>query len=431
VGGLDQEKKNCLWDLGLSTIKSLETTDGILASGREEIFGCIFGRDSLITSLKLLTVYEKTQDEYFLQLVRKILFNLGTLQGKELTIESGEEPGKCIHEYRPANHEHLTQALLEPWYVYPDMSMRNYDSVDSTPLFLIALHRYFELSGDRIFIDDMLPHIEAALGWLLEYADSNGDAFVDYRFHHDRKHGGLRVQNWMDSSESLFHEDGSDVVYPIAPVEVQAYAYLALRVWSNYFLQTFQEYGEALFLRSQVLRSNFNQVFILEQSKDSFNMAAAIDGNGKPLVSVRSSIGHCLWASYLWGGKRECIVDEKYIPHIVRRVLSNDLFEPDAGIRTLSTLSKNYHSNSYHNGSIWPHDSSIIAEGMERFGYNDEARSVRSGLLSAISHFQTPIELFVYDSDGYREYTSPSGQKACREQAWCAATILKEVSFIN
>src|SRR4051812_21449824 len=97
-----------LWELGLKSIKELETEHGILASSRQEIYGCVFGRDSLITSLLLLRVHEKRKDQYFLYLVEKILRNLALLQGKEVNLESGEEPGKCIHEWRPTGHEHLT-----------------------------------------------------------------------------------------------------------------------------------------------------------------------------------------------------------------------------------------------------------------------------------------------------------------------------------
>jgi len=152
-----------LWNLGFDTIKELETDLGILASGKEEIYGCIFGRDSLITSLKLLRVYENTHDEYFAKLVRKILATLSDLQGKNINIESGEEPGKCIHEYRPNNHEHLTKRLEKPWFVYGDNIMRNYDSVDSTPLFLIACYRYFQLTNDQSFIDEYEKNIQQAL----------------------------------------------------------------------------------------------------------------------------------------------------------------------------------------------------------------------------------------------------------------------------
>src|SRR4051812_34834978 len=103
------------WNLGLEIIKELEIEQGILASGKEEIYGCIFGRDSLITSLKLLKTFERTNDPYFLGLARKIIIGLSRLQGQEINIESGEEPGKCIHEFRPGAHEHLTKNLERPW----------------------------------------------------------------------------------------------------------------------------------------------------------------------------------------------------------------------------------------------------------------------------------------------------------------------------
>src|SRR5690606_16033181 len=102
--------RNDLWNIGMDALRELETDRGIMASGREEIYGCVFGRDSLITALLLLRVYGKKKDPYLLQLVRKILIHLAKLQGREINVESGEEPGKIIHEYRTENHEHLTKA---------------------------------------------------------------------------------------------------------------------------------------------------------------------------------------------------------------------------------------------------------------------------------------------------------------------------------
>src|SRR3954471_20144884 len=101
----DQYTDNPLWHLGMKTLRELETERGILASSKNEIYGCIFGRDSLISALKLLRAYEKTGDPYFLGLTKKIILNLSYLQGSEVNIESGEEPGKIIHEYRPDNHD--------------------------------------------------------------------------------------------------------------------------------------------------------------------------------------------------------------------------------------------------------------------------------------------------------------------------------------
>jgi glycogen debranching enzyme len=426
------QKDNALWNLGFDTIKELETDLGIMASGREEIYGCIFGRDSLITSLKLLRVYEQTKDPYFLNLVKKVLENLSVLQGTTINIESGEEPGKCIHEFRTSNHEHLTKRSENPWYVYPDDTMRNYDSIDATPLLLIAFYRYLQASGDQAFIDEKIGTIKAALNWLTEYADTNGDGFIDYRLHADRKYGGLITQSWMDSTESVFHEDGSPIAYPIAPVEAQSYAFLAYRLWSIYFFHRDNALTEALDQKAESLKTAFNATFVMNDSV-GLVLAAGIDGNGKLLSSVRSSMGHVLWASLdeKRDGIQESILSANHIPELVNRIMAPDLFAPKAGIRTLSTYSSCYSANSYHNGSIWPHDTSIIAEGFELFGFKHEAQQIRTAVLSALTHFNTPIELFTYIDDMYAEYSSPLGQSACKKQAWSAASLLKEIVSEN
>lgn len=365
-------------------------------------------------------------------MVRKILINLSELQGREVNIESGEEPGKCIHEFRSSGHEHLTKNPADPWYVYPDGAMRNYDTVDATPLLLMALYEYYRLSDDRAFLEQIMPNVERALDWVLTYGDSNDDGFIDYRFPPERASGGLKTQNWMDSSESLFHEDGNPVAYPIAPVEVQSYAYVALKAWAHYFKELLPARSLQLEYRANTLKEMFNQRFVLRDG-GSFGLAFAIDGEGKQLTSARSSMGHCLWAS--WedeNGNKESILDEKYIPLLVKRLMAPDLFESRAGMRTLSSASKNFDPYSYHNGSIWPHDTSIIMAGMETFGFTQEAAELRVALLSAYTHFQTPIELFVFAEGEYREYRSSGGQEACKKQAWSAAGLVTgSLSLLN
>jgi glycogen debranching enzyme len=291
--------KDSLWNLAFTTIQELETETGILASGREEIYGCIFGRDSLITSLKLLRVYQRTQNEYLLTLVKKVLLNLSVLQGKEVNIESGEEPGKCIHEYRPENHEHLTRDLQPAWYLYSDGVMRIYDTVDATSLLLMTMYKYYAVSKDAAFIRQMMPTIESALDWIFEYGDANNDGFIDYQFHPKRTYGGLVVQSWMDSGESVFHEDGATPGYSIAPVEVQAYTYTALRMWGYYFATDVNDAKRAQQLneRAYELKQLFRERFVLGEGKD-FSLAFAIDGAGKPMTAARSSMGHCLWAAW-------------------------------------------------------------------------------------------------------------------------------------
>ena len=216
-----------LWNLGLKSLQELETPHGILASARDEAYGCLFGRDSLISSLELLRAYERTKNKYFLELVERSLRALANLQGRHENIESGEEPGKIIHEYRPEKHEHLTKLAEDPWFLYPEGVLRNYDSVDSTPLFLMAAHEYAK-AGDERFATTLMPAVRAALNWLKKF----DGGFVTYSFHPGRRHGGLKVQSWMDSEESLFFEESEErPEYPIAPVEVQAYAWAALRAW--------------------------------------------------------------------------------------------------------------------------------------------------------------------------------------------------------
>lgn len=413
--------------LGMETIKKLEAENGIVASARSEAYGCVFGRDSLITGLKLLSAYEKHPDEYILNLVQKILSGVALLQGRTINLESGEEPGKIIHEYRPDDHARLTARKIDPWYVYPDGVMRIYDSVDSTPLFLVLSARYATLAGDRKFLDIIAPSARSALQWLFDYGDKNGDGFFDYGRDSLRTHGGCFVQSWMDSNESLFHEDADTAVtLPVAAVEVQGYAYAALRMWGELLRETDVGYAVLLTGRADKLKRLFNEKFLSANPQGKPFIASGIDGAGKQIRAIRSSVGHLLWlVAWDTDGKPDSILDTRHVPLVVERLMQPDMFEPQAGIRTLSALSNRFAAYSYHNGSIWPHDTSIIAEGFENFGYHEEARLVRLALFAAFAHFKTPLELFVYDNGAYAEFNA-EGHVACREQAWSAATMIAD-----
>jgi len=418
--------------MGLQAIRDLETPDGLLASGRNEAYGCIFGRDSLISALELLRAYEREPNEYYLHIVEKVLRSLSNLQGRYLNLESGEEPGKIVHEYRPERHEHLTQLAEDPWFLYPEGVMRNYDTVDATPLFLMTVAAYARLAftdEQKRFVTSMLPSVRAALRWVMKF-----DSFLTYSFHPDRKHGGLRVQSWMDSTESVFYEDSDErPPYPIAPVEVQAYAWSALKSWADILAHDPNEedrtFACELETRAGELKRDFNRAYVLQSSR-SFAMAFAIDGNGKALTSARSSMGHVLWASYVAEGRpHESILASEYVTALRNRLLKPDLFVAQAGIRTLSSKSRHYNPVSYHNGSIWPHDTALLADGLENFGYTEDAARVRRALLRAYAHFNTPIELFAWDR-GFKEYSHPNGSGACKVQAWSAAGLLSVTSSI-
>lgn len=396
--------------MGMDAIRSLETERGILASGR----------DSLITSLLLLRVYEKTQDQYLLDLVRKILLNLAKLQGREHNRESGEEPGKIIHEFRPDNHEHLTKHLEHPWFLYPDGILRNYDSVDATPLFLIAVERYYVLSKDEEFLDLVTGNVSDALAWLLNAMDAHPDGLVAYEVHPERVHGGLRVQSWMDSDESLFFEDREDQpAYSIAAVEVQAYAYRALSVWQLRLMEDEPDLAKLLLERARHLREHFYEHFMLPNGTPAF----AVDGQGRMLTSARSSMGHLLWMGARDRGTFFSLLAPEDVGRVVERLMKPDLFVPGAGIRSLSSESSKFAVQSYHNGTIWPHDTALIALGMHDAGFEKEAREVRRALIAAYAHFKTPIELFAYERE-LKAYEGPRGQRSCQTQAWSAAGLL-------
>lgn len=413
-----------LWEMGMQAIRDLETEEGILASGREELYGCIFGRDSLITALLLLRVYEKNRDPYLAGLVRKILLNLAKLQGREINRESGEEPGKIIHEFRPEGHEHLTKDQEHPWFLYPDGIMRNYDTVDATPLFLMAVERYFALTRDEELLDLIKGNVSDALAWLIGAIDGHQDGFVAYEFHPERTYGGLRVQSWMDSNESVFFEDRDDMpAYGIAPVEVQGYTYRALSAWHLLLKEEEPGLANLLLDRARTLRERFYEHFMLLGGTPAF----ALDGQTRMLTSARSSMGHLLWAGARDEGSFYSILAPEDVGRVVSRLMKPDLFVPEAGIRTLSSDSSHFASNSYHNGSIWPHDTALIALGMRDAGFELEAAQVRDALLTSYSHFGIPLELFSYDA-AHKAYESVNGQRACQTQAWSAAGLLAVLS---
>lgn len=413
------------YDLGLRTIRELESEGGILASARTEAFGCIFGRDSLITALKLLEAYDLDKNIYYLCLTKRILEGLIKLQGKEINIESGEEPGKCIHEFRATAHEHLTKQGAPPWYTYPDGTMRNFDSIDSTPLFLIVSYRYIQKSGDLKFINESKRAIDLSLEWIFEYGDENGDGLIDYQKKPERKFGGLVAQNWTDSAETLFHEDNLPVDFPIAPIEAQAYTYLALKLWSAYFKEKDDVKSLKFENKAKDIKGCCNRFITGSPENPSF--AYALDNQGRVLVSKRSNVGHILWSALnpKDDGFTDCLFDKSYISPLVKFIMEPDIFEPEAGIRTLSAKSRAFGFVSYHNGTIWPHDNSLIAQGMDNLGYKEEARMIRRAVFHAYEHFKTPLELFVYQNGLFQEY-SAKGQTGCRLQAWSAASMIAD-----
>lgn len=420
------------------SILQMATDDGINASGREEIYGCIFGRDSFITILKLLKtasnkhIRDAIDINPLLEISKRSLSTLISLQGRETNLESGEEPGKFIHEYRKEKFEHLVNRPVRPWFLYPDNVMRNYDSLDSTPLGLIAIYKYWKLTSDDAFLLSALPAIEAGLNWIITYGDKDKDSLVEYELPDTRIHGGLKVQSWTDSHESLVQADGSFPVYPIAPVEVQGYAWLALKLWADFYQDTTNKYmrtdsfAKKLENHADQLKRTFNELFLFE-TKGLMYPAQALDGIKNQIKTVTGNPLILLWATYFKDNKRQCVLEDEHIGSMVKRAFMPDMFDPDAGVRTMSSDALTYITgeNNYHNGSFWPKLNGLSHEGLINWDFMSYASKLKKATLKPIKYFGSPIELYVKNDEGqYLLYKNERGQQSCLMQAWSAASAL-------
>ncbi|MDP9341972.1 MAG: amylo-alpha-1,6-glucosidase [Actinomycetota bacterium] len=388
----DNELFNELLDRGLRDLRELYTptpTGGILTAGIPW-YVTMFGRDALIASHQMLTVNPR--------LARDALRYLAAHQGTVRDDSRDEEPGKIMHEVRDGE---LARAGLVPHTPY-------YGSVDSTPWFLILFAQYFRWTGDVELARSLLPAAEAALRWIDEDGDLDGDGFVEYL---SRSANGIRNQGWKDSGDSIVHADGTLAEPPIALVEVQAYVYLAkLRMADVFEVLGDPDRGDRLRREAAALRKRFHDAFWME---DERYFAAALDGDKRQVRSIVSNPGHALYCD---------IVDQDKAEHLARRLLAPDMFS-GWGVRTMSKSAVSYNPMSYHNGSVWPHDNALIAAGLKRYGFVRDTNRVATALFDAAigADYMRLPELFC----GFtrRSPNRPvSYPIACSPQAWAAGS---------
>jgi glycogen debranching enzyme len=230
----------------------------------------------------------------------------------------------------------------------------------------------------------------------------------------------------------MLDHEGKFPLYPIAPVEVQGYAWLALKLWSDFYsdeslnIAHTESYASKLAKQARAMKERFNEMFLIED-EGHFYAAQALDGAKNRIRTVTGNPLLILWSTYVKDGKRESILADEYVDHFVNRGFLPDMFEPTAGIRTMSTKSLTFVSdeNNYHNGSFWPILNGMIHEGLDSWGYAKHADMLRQATLLPIDHFGHPIELYIADEvEKYRLYRNPRGQVACLNQAWSAAAAL-------
>jgi glycogen debranching enzyme len=312
------------------------------------------------------------------------------------------EPGKILHELRLGELAHFGERPQSPYF----------GAADSTPLFLVVLDEYERWTGDVETIRELEPVARAAVRWMEEYGDLDGDGFVEYQARNPVT--GLVNQCWKDSWNSIVQPDGTLASTPIACCEIQGYCYdarrrtarLAREVWND------PEFADRLEADADKLQRRFDSEFWLA---DSGYYALALDGEKNPVRSLTSNIGHLLWSG---------IVPMERVGSLVTHLSGEQLFS-GWGIRTLAEGQPVYNPIEYHNGTVWPHDTAIIAAGLARYGRRDEANRLAVALLEAAKHvgYRLP-EAFA----GYPRRATEVPvvyPTACSPQAWATGAPLQ------
>jgi glycogen debranching enzyme len=317
-------------------------------------FVALFGRDTLIVSLQTMIVYP--------EFAAGTLEVLAKYQATERDDYRDAEPGKILHELRYGELAHFKLIPHTPYY----------GTADATPLFLIALHAAWKATGDRTLIERHLSNAEACLTWIDKYGDRDGDGFQEYQ---TRSSAGYENMAWKDSGDSVMYPDGTLVRGPKALCELQGYVYDAwLRMAEIYDELDNKRRANRLRKKAAVLFKRFNEVFWDEKS--GF-YAFALDGDKKKVLSVASNVGQCLWSG---------IIAPKRAAAVVKRLMQKDMWS-GWGIRTLSSDHPSFNPYNYQTGAVWPHDNSLIALGMRRYGFDAEAAALARDISGAASHF--------------------------------------------
>jgi glycogen debranching enzyme len=382
-------------DLAALRIRTGEERRPLFAAGMPW-FMTVFGRDTAITSLQTLILGP--------ELASGALDVLAQLQATEDDPSIDAEPGKIVHEVRHGR-------AADMWFP------RYYGSVDSTPLFLCLLAETFRWTDDTTLATRLKEPAIRALEWIDRHGDLDGDGFLEYRRRTER---GLSNQSWKDSGDSQRFHDGRLAETPIAPVEVQGYVYDAKRGLAEIARQAWRDsdLADRLDREADLLRDRFNKAFWLPERGGFY--ALALDAEKQPVDSRCSNMGHLLWSG---------IVPPERVDDVADQLLSETLWT-GWGVRTMASDEAAYSPLSYHNGTVWPHDSALAAWGLGRHGHVEASRRIARALIEAAGHFSWSLpEVFA----GYARAETPfpiAYPTAARPQAWAAGTPILLVRLL-
>jgi len=356
-------------------------------------FMTMFGRDSIFTSLQALP--------FASELARTTLVALGLWQGSRHDDFRDEDPGRILHEMRFGEMTAFEERPHSPYY----------GSVDATPLYVVLLDEYERWTGDTKLVRSLERQARAALAWIDDYADLQGNGYIAYQRRNEKT--GLENQCWKDSWDSISYRDGRLPGFPRATCELQGYAYdakvrgarLARLVWKD------PAYADRLEKEAADLKRRFNRDFWV---KDGEYYAIALEADGSKVDALASNNGHLLWSG---------IVDKSKAKAVARHLMSPAMYS-GWGVRTLADGQGRYNPIGYHVGTIWPFDNSFIAWGLRRYGFKEEAARIAAGILDAAEFFDGRLpEAF----GGYeRELTKYPVQypTSCSPQAWSTGAPL-------
>lgn len=355
-------------------------------------FVAVFGRDSLIPSLQCLA-YEREIAAHTVRL-------LARQQGNKIEERRHEEPGKILHELRVGELANLKEIPETP----------SYASIDSTIFFLILIARQARWTGNLDLFNELRENVDRALHWMAAYGDRNGDGYIEYYGKTDK--GAPVNQGWKDSGDGIVREDGSFPEPPISLVEVQAYAYLAKREIAELYRRAGEQaMADRLEEEAAQLRRRFNRDFWMEE-KGCYCLA--LEGDGRQVSVIASNAGHALWSG---------IADRDKALKTARRLMKEDMFS-GWGIRTLSAGEARYNPLAYQLGSIWPFDNSLIMAGFRRYGLDDLACQVFTGILDAARRFPNGrLPEFFAGTQREKDSCPTRCPRADPLQAWSSGTV--------
>jgi glycogen debranching enzyme len=350
-------------------------------------FMTLFGRDTIIAGLQTLSVGP--------ELARGALHLLAEFQGKAVDDFHDEEPGRILHEIRGGELTVLGEKPHNPYY----------GTSDATPLWLILMESYWRVTLDDEFVRRHWKAVLAALDWIDHYGDRDGDGYVEYM---TKSPQGLGNQCWKDSWDGIQFSDGSIPTLPIATAEIQGYVYDAKCRVARLARTLFNDVALATRLEREAdgLRTRFNRDFWSGERGGYF--VVGLDADKRPIDSMTSNMGHLLWSG---------IVPTERAPVIAEHLMSDKMFS-GWGVRTISTEDRGYNPIGYHCGTIWPHDTALVALGLLRYGFRDEANRIALAQIEAagFSDYRLP-EAFAGFQRSVSGFPVPY-PTACSPQAW-------------